>query len=159
MRYHQYVPYGAYVTYLLEAPVPIAADYPTYSRAREHFKEMLDATASGRIVTVARDGALSAVVPAERLREYFFRTVSPRVSVFREDGAVVALMDGRPFVSTGTDVDDALDDLALSLREYAEDWDARLHTAPNHHDAWGLVQLVKLSTDDELRAWLERGGE
>ncbi|WP_131921612.1 MULTISPECIES: prevent-host-death protein [unclassified Curtobacterium] len=145
--------------YSPEALVPIAADYPTYSRAREHFKDMLDATATGRTVTVARDGAVSAMLPVDRLRDYFFRTVSPRVSVFREAGAVIALMEGRPFVAQGTDVDDALDDLALSLREYAVDWEDRLQHAPNHHDAWALVQLVKLSTDAELRDWLERGGE
>lgn len=47
----------------------------------------------------------------------------------------------------------------LSLREYAEDWEDHLKDAPNHADAWALVQLVKLSTDDELRDWFERGGE
>ncbi|WIB78460.1 hypothetical protein DEJ28_04980 [Curtobacterium sp. MCPF17_002] len=145
--------------YSPEAFVPIAADYPTYSRAREHFKDMLDANATGRTVTVARDGAVSAMLPVDPLRRYFFRTVPPRVSVVREDGVVVALMAGRPFVSEGADVDEALDDLALSLREYAADWEDRLQHAPNHHDAWALVQLVKLSTDDELRDWLERGGE
>jgi hypothetical protein len=139
--------------------VPIAADYPTYSRARIHFKDMLDATADGRTVTVARDGQLSAMLPVERLRDYFFRTVSPRVSVFREGGRVVALMEGRPFVSEGADVEGALDDLLLTLREYAEDWNARLRHAPNHQASWGLVQLITLSTDDELRDWLERGGE
>ena len=136
----------------------ITADYPTYSRAREHFKDMLDATADGRTVTVARDGQLSAMLPVDRLRDYFSRTVSPRVSVYREGDHVVAAMEGRPFVSEGTDVDGALDDLVLTLREYAEDWNDRLRHAPNHQTAWGLVQLVTLSTDDELREWLERGG-
>lgn len=139
--------------------MPIAADYPSYSRAREHLKDMLDATATGRTVTIARDGAISAMLPVDPLRAYFFRTVSPRVSVFREDDSVVALMEGRPFVSEGTDVDGALADLVESLREYAADWEDRLQHAPNHHDAWGLVQLVKLSTDAELVDWLERGGE
>jgi antitoxin (DNA-binding transcriptional repressor) of toxin-antitoxin stability system len=139
--------------------VPITADYPTYSGARQHFKAVLDATASGRTVTVARDGEYSAVMPVDRLRDYFFRTVSPRVNVFREDDRVVALMEGRPFASEGADVDGALDDLVLSLREYAEDWNARLAGSPNHEPAWALVQLVTLSTDDELRAWLEHGGE
>ncbi|WFR68414.1 hypothetical protein P9139_09675 [Curtobacterium flaccumfaciens] len=147
------------MTYLTEAMVPIAADYPTYSRAREHFKDMLDATATGRTVTIARDGAVSAMLPVDPLRSYFFRTVSPRVSVFRDGGVVVALMEGRPFVSEGGSVDQALDDLALTLQEYAADWEDRLRHAPNHHDAWALVQLVKLSTDAELREWLERGGE
>ena len=68
-------------------------------------------------------------------------------------------MDGRPVVSEGTDVDGALAELALSLREYAKDWDDRLERAPNHADNWALVQLIKLSTDEQLLEWLERGGE
>lgn len=134
-------------------------DYPTYSSARVHFKDVLDATEDGRSVTVARDGQVSVVMPAAKLREHFFRTVSPRIALDAEDGRVIALMQGRSFVSEGASVDDALTDLAVSLREYAEDWEARLQHAPNHRDNWALVQLVKLSSDDELLEWFERGGE
>lgn len=137
----------------------IVVDYPSYSRARDHLKEVLDATASGRTVTVARDGEVSAVVPAERLRDFFFHTVRPSVRILSEDGRVIALMENRPFVSEGADVEGALADLALSLREYAEDWDSRVKDAPNHATAWALVQLVKLSTDEQLLEWFESGGE
>ncbi|MDF1488841.1 hypothetical protein [Tessaracoccus caeni] len=139
--------------------MPLVADYPTYSRARAHLKDVLDATARGRTVTLARDGELSAVMPVHRLRDYLYRTLSPRIRVLSEDGRVIALMEDHPFVSEGPDVDGALADLLLSLREYAEDWEDHLKDAPNHADAWALVQLVKLSTDDELRDWFERGGE
>jgi antitoxin (DNA-binding transcriptional repressor) of toxin-antitoxin stability system len=134
-------------------------DYPTFSSVRAHLKEVLDATGRGRTVTVARDGVVTAALSAERLREYFFRTVSPRVRVFAEGDAVVALMDDRPFAAEGTTIDDALTELIESLREYAEDWGDRLSDAPNHRDSWALVQLVVLSTDDQLRDWLDRGGE
>lgn len=134
-------------------------DYPSYSSARAHLKDVLDATEHGRSVTVSRDGQVSVVMPADRLRLFFFRAVSPRVEIAREDGRVIALMSGRPFVSEGGSVDDALADLALSLREYAEDWEARLQNAPNHRDNWGLVQLVKLSSDEQLLEWFEHGGE
>lgn len=43
---------------------------------------------------------------------------------------------------------------AESLREYAEDWQARLLNAPNQQDNWGLVQLVSLSDDEQLKEWL-----
>lgn len=134
-------------------------DYPTYSSARTHFKDVLDASESGRSVTVSRDGQVSVVMRAERLRTFFFRTVSPQVELAHEDGRVVALMSGRPFVSEGATVDEALADLVESLREYAEDWEARLQHAPNHRDNWALVQLIKLSSDEELLDWFERGGE
>lgn len=137
----------------------IAVDYPSFTRTREHLKDVLDATAQGRTVTVARDGELSAVVPLDRLRDYFFHTVSPRVRLLAENGVTVALMEDRAFVSEGRNVEEALADLALTLREYAEDWEHRLQQAPNHAQNWGLVQLVKLSTETELLEWLERGGE
>lgn len=139
--------------------MPIAADFNSFTSARDHLKQVFDANAQGRTVTLRRNDQVSAMLPAERLRSYFFSTVSPRVRVFEEDGRVVALMDDRPFVSEGVSVDAALDDLVLSLREYAEDWEERLFRAPNHAPAWALVQLVKLSTDEQLLEWLDRGGE
>ena len=136
-----------------------AVDYPSFTSARNHLKAVLDATEQGRSITIARDDQVSVVLPADRLRGFFVHTVSPRVEVTSEDGRVIALMPGRPFVSEGASVDDALADLAVSLREYAEDWEARLQQAPNHRDNWALVQLVKLSSDAELLEWFERGGE
>ncbi|SEG42856.1 hypothetical protein SAMN05444920_102996 [Nonomuraea solani] len=41
-----------------------------------------------------------------------------------------------------------------ALREYAEDWQSRLLDAPNHRENWGLVQLISLSDDEQLREWL-----
>jgi len=137
----------------------LTADYGSFTEVRSHLKDVLDATARGRTVTVRRDGQLSAVMPVERIRAHLFRTVLPGVSVTREDDRTIALMQERPFASEGADVDSALADLTLSLREYAEDWEARLQHAPNHADNWALVQLVKLSTDEQLREWFERGGE
>lgn len=135
----------------------IAIDYPSYSDARGNFKELLDAAAAGRTVTVARDGQLAAVLPVERLREHLVAVLPARVRVFAEDGRVIALMEDHPFVAEGASVDDAVADLIEALREYAQDWDDRLKSAPNHHDAWAFVQLVKLSTDEQLRTWFEDG--
>lgn len=137
----------------------LSVDYPTASAARAHLKDVLDSVERGRTVTLRRDDLVSAVVAADRLRDYFFHTVSPHVAVTKENGRVVALMDGRPFVSEGADVDGALDDLALSLREYAEDWEERLQHAPNHAQNWALVQLVRLSSDEQLVDWFKHGGE
>lgn len=137
----------------------IVADYETYSAARAHLKDVIDATTRGRTVTLRRDNDVVAVTPADRLRDYFSRTVSPRVSVTREGDVVVAIMEGRPFGAEGSDIDDALNELVDALREYAEDWEDRLQHAPNHRDAWGLVQLVRLSSDDQLKEWMASAGE
>lgn len=137
----------------------IIADYPSFSSARENLKEVLDATEHGVSVSVARQGNVSVVLPLDRLRDYFFRTVSPRISIFTENTLTVALMVDSPFAAEGVDLDSALTDLALVLREYAADWDIRLKDAPNHQQYWALVQLVKYSTDEQLREWFETGGE
>lgn len=137
----------------------IVADYPSSSSARTHIKEVLDGAAEGKIVTISRDGELAAVVELSKLREYFYKTVSPRTQIEHDNGQVIVFLEGRPFVSEGANLEQALQDLILSLREYAEDWHARLSKAPNHADNWALVQLVNISTDQELLQWLESGGE
>lgn len=137
----------------------ITADYASASDARSHLKDVLDAALRGRSVTVRRDDDVVAVVEVERLREYFHGTVSPRIRLLMEDGKAVALMEGRAFASEGIDVEAALADLVVQLREYASDWEARLHAVPNHAGNWALVQLVALSSDSQLLDWFEHGGE
>lgn len=137
----------------------LAVDYPTASQARAHLKDVLDSVEHGRTVTLRRDNLVTAVVSADRLRNDLFRTTVPGVSLLKENGRIVALMENRPFVSEGATVDDALDDLALTLREYAEDWEERLQYAPNHALNGPLVMLVKLSTDEQLTDWFNRGGQ
>ena len=136
-----------------------AVDYPSVSAARERLDDVLDAAARGRVVTIARGRHVSAVVAADRLRDHLFRTLSPGLRVSVDGGRAVALLEARPFVSEGTDAERALADLVGSLREYADDWELRLQRAPNHADAWGLVQLVRLSSDGQLLEWFEHGGE
>lgn len=132
----------------------IQKKYATATAARSAFKSVLDASERGRTVTVVRDDYVAAIVAADRLQDYFARTVSPHAKAFFEDGLWVVLLENRPFVSEGVSLDDAVADLIESLREYAEDWEERLQSAPNHAGNWGFVQLITLSTDDQLANWL-----
>ncbi|RFA06974.1 prevent-host-death protein [Subtercola boreus] len=133
--------------------------YESASAARADFKGLLDAAESGRVVTVLRSDHQSAVVDAERLRDYFCRTVSPNAEIFAEDGGWVILMPGRPFAAEASGYDAVVSEMIAVLREYAEDWQDHLVTVPNHSQNWGLVQLIELSTDDQLKAWLLGGSE
>ncbi len=126
----------------------------TFTEARAHLREVLDDAGRGRVVQVKRGSSNFAVADADRLQAYFASTTSPRLRLSFEDDVWVASMDYRPFVSEGANPDDAIDDLVESLREYAEDWEDHLFSAPNHSDAWGLVQLINLSDDNTLRQWL-----
>lgn len=128
--------------------------FESYTDARAGLKDLLDAAARGRVATVRRDAVTAAVVDGERLR-YFLAKVSPaKAQVVAEDGGWSVFIPGLPLAADGTSFDDAIAEMVDALREYAEDWQDHLLDAPNHRDQWGLVQMISLSTDDQIREWL-----
>lgn len=130
----------------------------TTSQARTHLKAILDGAAEGRITTIERANTTqrAAVVDADRLRRALEHLVAVAPVVVFEEGEWAAFLPGLPISAGGATLDDAVADLIVALREYAEDWHARLRLAPNHEGNWGLVQLVELSDDDQLARWLTR---
>jgi predicted RNase H-like HicB family nuclease len=131
-----------------------ARHYDSYTEARAHLKDLLDAAERGRVATVRRDAGRSAVVDAERLRAYLAALSPSRAQAVPEAGGWSLFIPGAPVAADGATLDEAVDDMIDALREYAEDWQDRLLDAPNHRENWGLVQLVVLSSDDQLREWL-----
>lgn len=129
-------------------------DYSTFTDARTHLKDVYDAAARGATVRLGRDGEQFALARQDLLRAHFAKTVSPQLRVGQDDGRWVASMDARPFVAEGADAESAIDELMVELREYAADYDEHYAAAANHADLWGLVSLVRLSSDDELAQWL-----
>jgi len=127
--------------------------FESYSDARAHLKTLLDAAADGRPALVRRAPDLVAVVDAHRLRQALVGIV-PSAEVVAEAGGWSAFVPGVPVAADGSTFDEAVDEMVDALREYAADWEARLRLAPNHARHWPLVQLIAISDDDELRAWL-----
>jgi predicted RNase H-like HicB family nuclease len=128
--------------------------YDSYTDARAHFKDLLDAAERGRVATVRRDAGRTAVVDVERLRGVLTVLIAPRAQVVAEAGGWSVFIPGLPVAADGATFDEAIAEMIDALREYAEDWQERLLDAPNHRDNWGLVQLISLSSDDQLRDWL-----
>lgn len=128
--------------------------YAGFREARDHLKPILDTAGSGRMVTVTRGKETSAVVSGEQLRRFLSATVPTRARVVMEDGATAVFIPGVPVAAEATTFDEAIDEMVVVLRDYAEDWEDHLYTVPNHAGNWGLVNLVRLSTDDQLKAWL-----
>ena len=64
---------------------------------------------------------------------------------------------GTPIAADGATLTEAVAEMVDALRAYAADWIDHLSTAPNHADNWGLVQLIVLSSDEELADWLSAG--
>ncbi|HUA43330.1 MAG TPA: prevent-host-death protein [Streptosporangiaceae bacterium] len=127
--------------------------YDSYTAARDHLKDVLDTAESGQVVTVRRDSATAAVLSADRLRHFLASVVPSRVEVVAETDGWSAFIPGLPVAAAAADYDAAIADVVDALREYAKDW-PQLQHAPNHRENWGLVQLVTLSDDEQLRRWI-----
>jgi predicted RNase H-like HicB family nuclease len=131
-----------------------AVHYASYSDARAKLKNLLDAAQRGRVATVRRDDLTAAVVDGERLRYFLSKVCQSRAQVVSEDGGWSVFIPGLPIAADGATFDAAIDEMIEALREYADDWQDHLLDAPNHRDNWGLVQLIELSTDEQLREWV-----
>lgn len=127
--------------------------YDSFTAARDHLKDVLDQAASGAAVTVRRESVTAVVLDAARLRHFLASVVPPCAKVVAEADGWSAFIPGLPVAGAGGTYDAAVADMADALREYAQDWQ-RLQFAPNHRGNWGLVQLVALSDDDQLRQWI-----
>lgn len=86
--------------------------------------------------------------------DFLASVVPARAQVVRErDGWSVVIPDP-PIAIDAATYDDAISEMIAALREYARGWRDHLLNAHSRYDAWSLVQLVNLSDDDQLRAWL-----
>ena len=128
--------------------------FSSYSEARANLRGVLDAANSGLVTTLERDHTRFAVVDGDLLRRQLSALRPARAVVTAEGGGWSAFLPGLPISGEGDDLDGALDDLVEALRDYATDWNDRLHVAANHQDKWAVAALVELSTDEQLRTWL-----
>ena len=131
-----------------------AVHYDSYSDARAHFKDLLDAAQRGRVATIRRESSSAAVLDVTRLQHFLATVIPSRAQVVPETGGWSVFIPGLPIAADGATFDEAIDEMTQALREYAEDWQDRLLDAPNHRDNWGMVQLISISSDSELRDWL-----
>ena len=132
-----------------------SAHYSTLREGRTHLKDVLDAAEEGRPASVTRDRRRVAAVDADRLA-YFLSQVRPaNAKVVAENDGWSIFIPGLPLAADGNTLEEALDDMVLALRDYAEAWSERLRLAPNHEQNWGLVQIIEFSSDAQLKTWLQ----
>jgi predicted RNase H-like HicB family nuclease len=131
-----------------------ALHYDSYTEARAHLKELLDAAEQGRPASVRRDASTAMVVDAARLRGFLLSSYPSRAEVVAEAGGWSVFIPGLPVAADGATFNEAVTEMVDALREYADDWQDHLYNVPNHASNWGLVHLVELSDDDQLRQWL-----
>ncbi|MGI9017592.1 MAG: type II toxin-antitoxin system HicB family antitoxin [Euzebya sp.] len=131
----------------------------TTTQVRDSFADTLDRAGRGLPVGIDRRLGVIALLPAGRLAEALrSSTLVPRPELFCEEGVWVASIPDAPVAAEAGDMEAAIDELVEALREFADDWSARLHTAPNHARWWALVQMVSFSTDEQLKNWVTRTG-
>lgn len=131
-----------------------ALHYDSYSEGRTHLKDLLDAAERGRLATVRRESATAAVVDVDRLRHFLASVIPSRAEAVPEADGWSVFLPGLPVGADGSTFEEAIAEMVEALREYADDWQDRLLEAPNHREHWGLVQLIGLSDDEQLRSWL-----
>jgi hypothetical protein len=128
--------------------------YVNSTSARQDFSRFLHSVIDSQVVTVQTSGHVVALVDANVLREHLSSVVTANAQVYEEDGAIAIVLPGRPFAVETSSLAESLDEMVDVLREYTSDWQDRLRSAPNHSGNWALVQLVELSSDEELIQWL-----
>ena len=131
-------------------------EYRSISAARSAISEIYNTAERNLVVGITREND----VPVAVIRQDHLKTalqalclLEPQVR-FSSDGAVSMWLDGLPVSGQGESFDAAGQDLIDSLRDYAKTWIEDLRDYPNHKDRWDVVNLVLLSSDDELRAFL-----
>ena len=128
--------------------------FHTFTSARNNLRGVLDSAHRGVVTTVTRDKERFVVLSADDLGEQLRRLLPSQAVVVAEGGGWAAFIPGVPVHGDADSFDDAITDLIDALRDYAEDWNDRLHAAPNHAQHRSLVELVELSDDAQLRQWL-----
>lgn len=131
-----------------------AVHFDSFSAARAHLRDLVDAAHEGRVATMRRDNSLTAFVDVERLRHYLASVAPSGAQVVAEGGGWSVFIPGLPVAADGATFDEAISEMVDALREYAEDWQSGLQHAPNHRENWGLVLLIGLSDDAQLAEWL-----
>ena len=131
-----------------------AVKYAKFDEARAHLKDLLDAAAVGRAAVIERSARTTAFVDRDLLVEQLRRLLASDFQLVPDGDRWLATVAGTPVAGEGDSAAESVDDLIDALRDYADDWGDRLRHAPNHRSAWPLVQLVELSGDDELHAWI-----
>jgi predicted RNase H-like HicB family nuclease len=138
----------------MEKVMSSQVEYRSARDAREHFKDILDAADDGRPATVTRDARRVAAVDADRLVHLLTRVRPSGAQVVAENDGWSIFIPGLPVAADGTTLDEATEAMIDALRDYVEEWADHLRLAPNHAENWGLVQIVALSSDEQLRNWL-----
>lgn len=133
-----------------------SAHYPTLRSAREHLEDVMNAAVSGLPVSVTRGNDQFSAMDTKRWLQLLLQGIPADAQVVQEAGSWSIFLPGLPISADGSTYDQVLEQMVLALRDYAQAWTQRLHDAQNHQDNWGLVQLIEVASDEQLKSWLTK---
>lgn len=131
-------------------------EYRSISAARSAISEIYNTAERHLAVAITRENdAPVAVIRQDHLKKALqaLCLLEPQVR-FSSDGVVSMWIEGLPVTGQGENFDVAGVDLIASLRDYAKTWIEELRDYPNHKNRWDVVNLVLLSNDEEMHAFL-----
>lgn len=128
--------------------------FSSFTDARRQLRWVLDAAKQGVVTTLERDKQRYVVLLSDHLREDLAALRPAGAVVLAEGGGWSVTLPGLPVHGDAETFDGAIADAVDALREYARDWNDRLHLAPNHRAHRVVVELVELSNDEQLHEWL-----
>ena len=95
-------------------------DFRTVTAAWANLNDILDAADDHLPVTVRRDGRMSVVLDADRLRGLLTKAVPARAELVADAGGWSVLLPDLPIAGDGPTVEAAVTDAIDALREYAK---------------------------------------
>jgi predicted RNase H-like HicB family nuclease len=135
----------------------MALIYDTVAEGRKHFSDALRAAGEGQPVTVLRSGGAIVLLDGTALLGFIAKATPSNAVIAQDEHGYSVYLPDKPIAADGATIDEALDQMVEALRTYGAAWHEVLRQAPNHADNWGLIQLIELSDDDQLRNWLTGG--
>lgn len=149
-----HVLYKMYLMY--NRPMSLLLDYPKISAARDAIGAIYTAAHSQLVVSITRENdAPVAVILKDDLKQALqaLCPIEPKVS-FSKNGHVSIWIEGLPISSEGDSFEAASFALIAAMRDYAATWVDELRLYKNHRDRWAFANLILLSEDEELHAFL-----
>lgn len=132
--------------------------YQKIADARTHLKDIYDSAQAGVPAVVRRSSDPSvAVVRVDSLKRALRALCQVDPQVRFSENSVSMWLPGFPISAEAKDFDAAVDGFIAAMRDYAELWVDVLRRYSNHEQNWGLVNLILLSDDDELRRHIVGG--
>ncbi len=117
-----------------------------FTEARSQLSQLYSRISGGGVEVIERNQERDVVIAnASEYRQLLERQAPFRIEVRFGARSVAAWIKGLPVHAEGETVEEALDELALALVDYASTWEKHLRHAPNHEENIGYVRRVQFA--------------